>query len=233
MTGRPLVPRGPSATSIIFCLYLPKPYSSCAASMWIIQGISFYLSWLLNYYIIARTTQVWKYGNDAWSIRMYSIQFDFLVECSYHAHPAALKFSRKSSMSRGHECHQNISKPQNVRLIQGSLNYGRGYANISIFQEWLIDKKTQNNKQNWNSIANVWNITWTRMNLSFEAELSFDQTSPLRGGFRALHVMSSLDSMPQTFLDNWNLSRRSLFDIADLPFVFSGLVGKESPCFEA
>ena len=81
-------------------------------------------------------------------------------------------FPRKSSMSRGRECHQNISKPQNVRLIQGSLNYGRGYTNISIFQEWLIDRTTQSNKQNRNSIANVWNMTWPRMNLSFEAKLS-------------------------------------------------------------
>ena len=75
-------------------------------------------------------------------------------------------FPRKSSMSRGRECHQNISKPQNVRLIRGSLNYGWGHTNISIFQEWLIDRTTQSNKQNRNSIANVWNMTWTRMNLS-------------------------------------------------------------------
>ena len=113
-------------------------------------------------------------------------------------------FPRKSSMSWGSECHQNISKPQNVRLIRGSLNYGRGSTNISIFQEWLIDRTTQN-KQNRNSTVNVWNMTCIRMNQGLKLNFSWSNLTSSRG-FSVFVLFTSWIhwiQCPKLF-DNWN-----------------------------
>ena len=114
-------------------------------------------------------------------------------------------------MSRGRECHLNRSKPQNVPPIQGSLNYGGGSTNISIFQEWLIDR-TMQNKQNRNSIVNVWNMTCIRMNQGLKLNFSWSNLTSSRG-FPCCSHHEFIGFNAPNFFDNWNLPRRSLFDM--------------------
>ena len=184
-----------------------------------------------------------KHGSLAWCLIYQNVQHSvwlpgwIFILCTSHMFenfPEIIHESRKW-MSSEH------IKTANVRLIQGSLNYGRGYtkgANISIFQEWLIARTNAKlTESELNSKCMEYDMN--SYEPKFWSWTYLDQTSLFKGfsccspheftGFNTPNFFGRLESI---------CPRRSLFDMSYLPFAFSALkkpvgVFEKWHCFEA